>query len=133
MTLQALYNYADRRHIPVISYPMPRISSMSVMDEKGQCYIGIDPHIHSCEEKVKLAHEIGHCATGAFYNRYSPFGIREKCEHRATVWAIKKLIRRDELNEAVDRGITTPWDLAEHFDVPEWFIVKAIKYYKGEM
>ena len=83
----------------------------------------------STTAKVHLAHEIGHCVCGAFYNPYSSFDIRQKHEHRADKWAIKKLIPVDELDEAVAAGHTELWDLADYFGVTEEFMKKAVCWY----
>jgi len=40
-------------------------------------------------ELYQLAHELGHCECGAFYNRYSPFDLVGKHERRADCWAKK--------------------------------------------
>lgn len=42
MKLNELYNFAERKNIPVISFDMPMSESMSVLCS-GDCYIGIDP------------------------------------------------------------------------------------------
>ena len=84
----------------------------------------------TAEEKSSLAHEVGHCMTGSFYNRYATCDIRQKHENRADKWAIKQLIPQDELEEAVANGYTEIWRLAEFFDVTEDYIRKAISLYK---
>lgn len=79
---------------------------------------------------MHLAHEIGHCETLAFYNAYSPLEIREKHEARADRWAVSKLVPVGELTEALKHGINEIWALAEHFDVTEDFMRKAIKIHR---
>ena len=131
MKLNELYNFAERKNIPVISFDMPMSESMSVLCS-GDCYIGIDPmKLRSeTEEKEKLAHELGHCVTGAFYNRYAACDIREKHERRANIWSIKKLIPKDELLKALDDCFcTNRFELAEHFGVSEDFMQMALDYY----
>ena len=81
----ALYDLANQQNIEVLEYSMPANESMSVMDDGGQCYIGMDPNTRdgSIQERVHLAHELGHCVTGSFYNRYSNFDCRQRHENRA--------------------------------------------------
>ena len=79
---------------------------------------------------VTLAHELGHCETGAFYNRYAARDIRQKYENRANKWAYKKLVPQDELAEACLQGYREPWELAEYFGVTEDFLRGALKYYQ---
>lgn len=131
--LTNLYRFAENEGIEVFDFDLPLNQSLSIMDAGGKCSIAIDPFSISstAEETVHLAHELGHCKTGSFYNRFSNYDIRAKAEHRADKWAIKKLIPLDELKEAFSRGIVEPWDLAEYFDVTEQFIAKAVEFYKN--
>lgn len=130
MTLNALYNIAECDNIDVLAFDLEHCESLSVLDGKA-CIIGINPFkVSSCaDEKVKLAHELGHCETGAFYNAHSKFDIRSKHEHTADKWAIKKLIPEDELKEAC-KLCRNRWELSEHFGVTEDFMQKALDYYK---
>lgn len=131
MDLICLYEQAEQLGIDIDWFPMQRAESLSTQFEDGSCAIALDPWRLStlADEKVKLAHELGHCATGSFYNIYAACDVRQKHENRADKWAIKKLIPEDELNRAVSRGITEIWDLAEHFNVTEDFMHKAVCWY----
>jgi hypothetical protein len=132
MELLELYQLADAEHIPVYSFDLPQTHSLSLMNNDGSCAVAIDPFgLNSTkDEKIRLAHELGHCVTGSFYNRYSDFDIKAKSEYRADKWAIKKLIPKDELQAAFEQGYTEPWDLAEYFNVTEEFIIKAVNLYQ---
>ena len=134
MKLNDLYRFADEQNIEVITYPMMENGSMSIMVDNGSCFVGMDESVQdgSLQEQVHLAHELGHCATGSFYNRYTPFDIRGKHERKADAWAIRQLIPEAELSEAVCAVITELWDLAELFDVTAEFMCKAVCYYKEE-
>ena len=131
MGLMALYEFADTRQIDIDWYSMSRAESLSIRMDDGTCAIAVDPwHLTSvADEMVKLAHELGHCETGSFYNLYSPFDIRQKHENRADKWAIKKLVPEDELDQAVAAGCTDLWSLADHFGVTEEFMKKAVCWY----
>lgn len=133
MELLELYQLADAEHIPVYSFDLPQTHSLSLMNKDGSCAVAIDPFglNSSKDEKIRLAHELGHCVTGSFYNRYSDFDIKAKSEWKADKWAIKKLIPKDELQAAFEQGYTEPWDLAEYFNVTEEFIIKAVNYYRS--
>jgi hypothetical protein len=93
--------------------------------------IAIDPtKVRSeADEKVKVAHEAGHCRTNSFYSPGEDYFLRQRYENRADKWAIKKLVPKDELESAVAAGITEPWELAEHFGVPEPFFRKVMAFY----
>lgn len=130
MELNALYEHADNSGVIIECYDFTYSPSVSILDE-GVCYIGINPFMleSETEEKVKLAHELGHCETGAFYNRYALCDIREKHERRADKWAIKKLIPEDELKNAC-KFCNNRFELAEYFGVTEDFMQKALEFYK---
>lgn len=130
MDTVSLYRCCEQQGIAVMEFPLSYTGSMSV-DMGERCYIGIDPAIVSTEtlERVHLAHEIGHCVTGSFYNRYAAADIRQRHENRADKWAVKKLISAAALDRAVANGYTELWELAEHFGVTEDFMKKAVCWY----
>lgn len=131
MNLIELYNIADESNIKVDCFELENQPCLSIQDEDYNCYIAIDPMQLKSErqEREYLAHELGHCETGAFYSRYSPLSSRGQMEYRATLWQIKKLISKDKFNEAYKNGIIELWELAEHFEVSEDLMKKAINYY----
>ena len=126
-----LYRIAETTGTEIICFDLPQTHSVSVITESGKCFIGIDPFQieTNAEEKVHLAHELGHCETGSFYSLDSPLEIRQKNENRADRWAINRLVPADELNFII-QTVSQPWELAEYFDVTEEFILKAIEYYR---
>ena len=131
MTITELYDIAEQDGIDIYSFQMNECESMSLL-QNGDCYIAIDPFkLHSdTDEKEKLAHELGHCATGSFYNEYAKCDIREKHERRANIWAIKKLVPKDKLIKAIQSGFgENRFELAEHFDVTEDTMQFALDYY----
>ena len=130
-TLQEIYRIADQENIAIDRFALFKRDALSIMDEDGTCYIAIDPSKLRSEtdERSKLAHELGHCVTGAFYNKYSNYDCRQKHENTADKWAVLQLISVEELDQAVADGHTEIWDLAEHFGVTEDFIRKAVCYH----
>lgn len=126
-----LYDLADSAKIPVLSCPLPHTGSLSIQDETLGCFIGMDEGLLALERerKVHLAHELGHCMTGSFYNRFASRDLREKHENMANKWAVECLIRPEELDDAVAMGCTDLWSLAEHFGVTEDFVRKAVCWY----
>ena len=132
METLALYQDAMDDNIPVIFLNIPESGSMCIQQDDGQCFIGMDLDLlfDNPRRRVHLAHELGHCKTGSFYNRWSAHDVRQKHESRADKWAIEKLIPENELNAAVARGCTAPWELAEYFGVTEAFVKKAVCWYQ---
>lgn len=123
-----LYTLAEQQNIEVIETSLPENGSLSLMDDSGKCYIGIDESVMDggALEIVHMAHELGHCLTGSFYNRYTRFDIRQRHENRADKWAIRKIISVEALDTAIASGYTEIWQLAEYFRVTEQFMLKAI-------
>lgn len=126
-----LYALAESSDIPVIPFALPETGSVSVDRGEAGCFIAMDERVLSPEreKKVRLAHELGHCMTGGFYNRYASRELRQKRENQADRWAIEKLISAEELDDAVAMGYTDLWSLAEHFGVTEAFMRKVVCWY----
>ena len=131
MLIQDLYALAEQQNIEVLSYPMAENQSMSVMTEDGRCFVGMDDSVRDggVQERVHLSHELGHCATGSFYNIHAAIDSRQRHENRANKWAIQALIPVEELDDAIASGCTEVWELAEHFQVTEDFIRRAVCLY----
>ena len=81
MTLDELYVYAQAKRIDVDDFPMRELKSASFPEN----WITMDSRKlkTKAEEKVILAHEVGHCETGSFYNIHSSFDVRGKHEELA--------------------------------------------------
>lgn len=134
MNTYELYDLADALDVEVDAFSFGAREAMSLQVGEGEYYIALDPFKleANADEKVKLAHELGHCVTGSFYNQYSTYDLRARHERRADRWAIKQLVPRDELERAVANGQTELYDLADHFGVTEDFMRKAAEYYRRE-
>ena len=130
MEIRGLYDLAKQENIEVFDFALPATGSMSVM-EAGKCFIGMDPGVKDggVQERVHLSHEIGHCVTGSFYNRYAAVDCRQRHENRANKWAVQTLIPVEDLDDAIASGCTEVWELAERFGVTEDFVRKAVCWY----
>ena len=131
MDIPKLYALAEQENIAVWAFPLPNTGSMSVMDEQGRCFIGMDAGVldGAAQERVHLGHELGHCVTGSFYNRYAAVDHRRRHENRADKWAIRKLVPVARLDDAIAEGCTELWQLADRFGVTEDFVKKAVCLY----
>ncbi len=125
--LTDLYRKAEELDIQVIRCPMTSLQAVSTPDN----FIGIDPDkLEDREELVCLAHEMGHCATGSFYTSDTPMTARARLEQRADRWAFRHLVPLEELKSLL-RGGECRWDeAAEHFQVTEEFMRKAVAFYR---
>ncbi len=126
--LLELYCIADLSGVEIDCFELCKRESLSIAEPDGTCFIAIDPFKLTSyrDERMKLAHELGHCVTGSFYNQRACCDVRQKHENRADKWAISVLIPADELEQAVAAGHTELWDLAEYFDVTEDLMRKAL-------
>lgn len=131
MNAYDLYVLAEQQNIEVIETSLPENGSLSLMDDAGNCYIGIDESVMDggALEIVHMAHELGHCLTGSFYNLHTRFDIRQRHENRADKWAVRQIISVEDLDTAIAAGYTEVWQLAEYFSVTEQFMRKAICLY----
>ena len=126
---------ASASGIEVAWFPLTIEQSMAIQFEETYA-IALDPGKISskAEANTLLAHELGHCKTGSFYNPYAKLDIRAKHENKADKWAITHLIPFAKLRSAISAGCTELWALAEYFEVTEEFMDKAIHWYaKGNL
>lgn len=130
MEISALYDIAHEQDIEVLVFPLSETGSMSIMEGES-CFIGMDETVldGSVQERVHLGHELGHCVTGSFYNRYAAIDHRQRHENKANKWAIHQLIPVAALDAAVAAGYTELWDLADLFGVTEDLMRKAVCLY----
>ena len=131
MDVPELYQLAAKQNISVLTYPLAYNGSLSLQSEDGRCTIAMDQTVQdgAVLERVHLAHELGHCLTGSFYNIHATLDRRQRHENRADKWAIRSLIPVDDLDDAIASGCTELWALADHFGVTEPFMKKAICLY----
>ena len=131
MDIQSLYAIAQEQNIEVLEFDLKETESMSIMLDSGACFVGIDGSVrdNGVQERVHLAHELGHCITGSFYNRFATIDHRQRHENVANKWAVEQLIPMDDLDQAIADGCTELWDLADRFGVTEDFVRKAVCWY----
>ncbi len=131
MTLAAAYKIAEEKNINIFSADCPNSRSISLQLAKDEYCIGIDKNIkNTAAELTYTLHELGHCETGAFYNRYSQLDIIGKHERRADTWAAFQAMPPEEIKKAFRDGCTEAWQLSERFGLTEEFVVRAIQIYK---
>ena len=128
MDLLKLYQYAADHDIRVDDFPLTGVKSLSL---PGNIAINETAFESAAEKATCIAHELGHCETGSFYNIHCKYDLWEKHEYRANKWAYLHFLPPDEITLAVKSGITETWELAEYFNVTQQFLNKAIEYYKN--
>lgn len=125
-----LFSVAEKQDIPVFYFSLPACKSISLFDN-GSFFIGLDNSapITFIEEQTHLGHELGHCLTGSFYNRYSEFDLKARHERRADIWAIKTMVPAALLVDLLKSGLSV-YEISETLSVTEEYIIKAYFYYK---
>lgn len=104
----------------VLDYCSLPINKSLSFEDRDERYIVMDEsEMTESEKKTHLAHELGHCMTGAFYRPYSPLETRSRCEYKANMWMIENLMPKHEVEAAFGMGIVEVWELAEYFGVTE--------------
>ena len=126
--LQRLYETADGLGLQICYFPMGNLTAISTPD--GFIGMDVDKLEDSAHETACLAHEMGHCLTGSFYTVDTGLCQQRRCEERADRWAMGRLVPLEELKGLLERGVTRPDELAEHFGVPEQFLRKCVQFYK---
>ena len=124
-----LYEFAREKQIIIERMNLQKNKSLSVRIQNRD-FIGLDEETieNSAEERTHLAHELGHCATGAFYEVGSPLQVRGKAEYKANKWAVLRCIPKQDLIKLLKQGFQK-WELAEHFNVTEDLVNTAMTYY----
>lgn len=93
----------------------------------------IDSNIETNKEKTCiLAEELGHHFT-SYGDIIDQSDIRNvKQELRARAWAYERLVGIVDLINAHKAGVRGRYELAEFLEIPEWFLLDAIEYYKSK-
>ena len=124
------YRYCDQHDVDVI--PFDRLpADAATVRYNGYYSVGVNfrrirgvRHLHTA-----FMHELGHLHTGALHKVSSPFQLIEQNEYRADADSFKRYLPPDELKNAMRNGYTTPWELADYFNLDEEYIQKALDYW----
>lgn len=132
MTTKSLLSLSAKHgHLRMKPLKDSKIGSISFLLPSGTCAWSVDPvGLTAKEYRDKASHEIGHCEKLAFYTVLSAPTCREKCEEAARRWQYEKMIPFKELMRLLHSGVTTSWELSEHFEMPEQIVIDAVNYYR---
>lgn len=100
--------------------------------EIGQTYgifLDKDQQFERAELKGILAHELGHCCTGATHKVSSPLDLIARHEYKANRWAYERFLPFEKFQQAAQMGLVDWWEFSEFFDLPEAFVRDAFAYY----
>ena len=122
-----LYTLAVEHGHAVDFFPLSGLSL--ALEDEGKCYIAMRPDLSPTEEKEALAHELGHCEYGGFYSRYTAVDSIQRHERKAERWAMVRLLPLPWVLRCIERGICTPWEIAEEAGVSSPYAEKCLCYY----
>ena len=132
-TLLSLYNELQRDGILIFEHSQKSTKAVTIRNQLGYGIFIDTNHIETVAEELSiLAHEYGHCATGATHAVCSPLDLIEKHEYKGDKFAAHRLIDPIEMKKAIADGCTEVWQLAERFGVTEDFIRRADYIYRCE-
>lgn len=128
-----VYEKIQNEKIEVFTRSMKPCDAATV-EVEGEYGIFIDRKkiTNKQDEFMALSHEYGHCKSGATHELCSPYQLIGQHENRANRAAVHEFLPYEKLINAVNKGNTESWQLAEYLDMPEQFIKMAIDLYETE-
>lgn len=128
MEIISLYNLAESKGVCVAFLPLKESKGL-YLETDGREYIALDDACSFADEKVVLAHELGHSMTGGGYSLESGNLVKIRLEKKAERWAIERLVPLGELKDAIKQGDEAISCLAERFGVTETFMQRVLEHY----
>ena len=131
--LTDVHNKISDENIELIDYHMKNSDAVTVkcMDTYG-IFIDSNRFENSSDEFIALAHEYGHCKSGATHHLSSPLEMIEQHEYRADRAAVHEFLPFAKIQDAFNCGCVELWQLAEHLDMPEKFVEIAVRIYRAD-
>lgn len=128
--LSDFYNYCIENDVDVIPFNHLPASAATVR-YRGDYSVGLNfEQIRTARQlRTVTMHEVGHLHTGALHKVDSPFQLVEQSEYRADADSFRRYLPVSEIADAMQKGYTEPWQLAEYFDLDEDYIKKALHYW----
>ena len=133
--LEQLIDDINNKNIDLLETEYEAMPSQTLRDEEHYAIFMNSrllktPVQHFCA----LAHEYGHCETGAVYRDCTPLETKARCEARANRRAVLNTIPVEEFMttlQELDRfGELSVYSLANYFEVTEDYMRTAIETYK---
>lgn len=120
--------YKDMSNIP------EELSGLYLYDERFGAIIVLDSRLQENYRlhKCVLAHELGHYFTSSRTNILQAHAstdqriVLSQDERKAHEWATNFLMPNNLFNQAVMEGCQSAYDLAEWFQVTEWFVYRKM-------
>lgn len=132
--LEELYEDIDNSDVLLVGTDSVKNPAMTLrLNSEYAIVMNEKAYRTDAERFVVLAHEKGHCDTGAVYSAYAPLITREQCERRANTKAAFTIIPLVDLVTAFECGATNVYELSVHFGVTEDFMRIALEIYSEDL
>lgn len=129
-SLQTVYQDVRSLDVSLIPYSIGFTDAATIeMDGRYAIFLDFDQFETMADYTAALAHEVGHCATGATHAVRSPYELVAQHENRANRWHYERYLPFSYLSDLMHQGYTEPWQLAEITGWPEQTIRAAMHYY----
>ena len=126
---EELLNVADKSNVTVTD--RFDLSGTHIKGLYCDCAIALNRDMHIESEKTcVLAEELGHHYTSVGNILYQTDTSNRKQERRARVWAYCKLLSLDDLIDSCKCGCTNRYEIADHLNVTEEFLIDCLAYYR---
>lgn len=125
---EELCQIASDTNVDIIDYPFTskRIKGLYC---DGTIALNRDIYIES-ERTCVLAEELGHHYTTVGDIMDQTDITNRKQERRARIWAYHKLLSLNDLIDSYKCGCQNQFEIAEHLNVTEEFLIDCLTYYK---
>ena len=128
--LSTIYRDAQTMQAQIYPYCIGFADAATIeVDGEYGIFLDFDRFASMGEFYWALIHEVSHCATGCTHAVSSPFDLIAKHEYKANRRAIETYLPAEQLRAAIAAGYTEPWQLAEHFSLPERAVRMALEYW----
>lgn len=130
MNLNKLYDIAEKENIKIYDWHIEDADGIYLnYDKIDAIALNYDEFGTYIDEKCTLAEELGHYYMDATYPLSSTYETRSRQEYRAKKWSFLTLVPYNQLQEAINKGLTEPYQLAEYFEVSDMFMQKCLEFY----
>lgn len=135
--MEQMLTIAELEGIMVVDYPLERpLLGIYLCGNNNPPVIGLSKFIGlDNERRCIMAEELGHHFTSAgqclpkkFYSYNERVNIT-RAEYKALKWAANYLMPEHDLLDTLKSGIEEIWELAEHFNVTEEFVVFRMRLF----
>jgi len=140
--MERLWDIVDREKITVryadLSRAPEKIQGLYLYDNHLGPLIVLNKGLHRCHRlhKCVFSEEIGHFYTAPRTNLLKVHAsanlqaMESQDERKAARWATDFLISDHDLTNALESGYHSCYELAEYFDVTEWFMYRKLGFLK---